>query len=176
MVTKSGLNKTGFFLENMVTKKYIIYTDGGCNPNPGLGGWGSVILTDNSKTELYGGEYDTTNNRMELLAAIFALSVVKEDAEIEVFTDSQYLKNGITAWIPGWKSRGWSRKGGSLKNVDLWQKLDNLNSSKKIKWQWVRGHSGNHYNERCDFLAGMARKALMNNSSCFSEGYKIFQD
>ena len=134
----------------------IIYTDGGCDPNPGVGGWGAILLYEKRSRELSGGEPDTTNNRMELTAAVKALDTLKRPCSVVVYTDSQYLKNGITSWLPGWKRRGWKRKGGVLKNVDLWKQLDQLVGHHDVEWRWVRGHSGDPWNERCDALAGQA--------------------
>lgn len=133
-----------------------IYTDGGCQPNPGVGGWGAVLLYNGHEKELSGGEPCTTNNRMELTAAVSALDALKRPCRVVLHTDSQYLRNGITSWLPAWKRSGWKRKEGPLKNVDLWQKLDALTQTHDVKWQWVRGHAGHLYNERCDELASMA--------------------
>jgi ribonuclease HI len=138
------------------TEQVIIYTDGGCDPNPGVGGWAAVMLYNGTERELSGGDPDTTNNRMELIAAVEALSALKRPCSVVLHTDSQYLKNGITQWLPGWKRKGWKRKGGELKNVDLWKQLDELAGRHAVEWRWVRGHAGNHFNERCDVLAGQA--------------------
>jgi len=136
------------------TKQVVeIYTDGGCEPNPGIGGWGAVLLYDGRRKELSGGELDSTNNRMELTAAIAALEQLKRSCQVVLYTDSQYLKNGVTAWLPAWKRRNWARKGGALKNVDLWQRLDAILDRHDIDWKWVRGHMGVPENERCDELA-----------------------
>lgn len=139
----------------------VIYTDGGCAGNPGPGGWGAVIIADGKKKELSGGERATTNNRMELMAAISALRAVKESEvlcarKIIVNIDSQYVKNGITVWIKSWKAADWktSRKS-PVKNQDLWQMLDELNSSLNVEWNWVKGHAGIKYNEICDNLCKM---------------------
>lgn len=139
----------------------VIYTDGGCSGNPGPGGWGAVILADGEKKELSGGEKATTNNRMELMAAISALNVIKKSEslcarKIIVNIDSQYVKNGITVWIKSWKAAGWkTARKSPVKNQDLWQMLDDLNSSLNVEWNWVKGHAGIKYNEICDSLCKM---------------------
>lgn len=141
--------------------KIVIYTDGGADPNPGPGGWG-VILIDRAtgrKKELSGGEAQTTNNRMELTAAIEALSALKKPCDIQFYTDSEYLRRGITEWLPGWQVRGWRRKGKEILNVDLWKQLGSLIEPHAITWEWVKGHSGNRYNERADQLATQAIRA-----------------
>ena len=136
----------------------IIYTDGGCSGNPGPGGWGVVISADGIVKQISGGEKFTTNNRMELLAAINALSIIKntlkfEDRKIIVNIDSQYVKNGITTWIKGWKAKGWiTADKKPVKNQDLWILLDELNSSLNVEWNWVKGHAGVEFNEICDSL------------------------
>jgi ribonuclease HI len=138
-----------------------IYTDGACRGNPGPGGWGAVLMTRGTERELSGAEAHTTNNRMELTAAIRALEALKRPCEIDLYTDSQYVKNGITTWILDWKRRHWrtaDRK--PVKNVDLWQRLDELVGGHKITWHWVRGHSGHPINERVDALANAAIDAL----------------
>lgn len=131
-------------------KKVTIHTDGACIGNPGHGGWAATLQFWNAKKEFVGGEIATTNNRMELQAAIQALSKLKESCEVDLFTDSEYLREGISTWIHAWKSRGWKRK---VKNKDLWLELDAAASKHKINWHWVRGHAGNPNNERCDLLA-----------------------
>lgn len=131
-------------------KKILIYTDGACLRNPGPGGWAAILECEGVRKELAGGEIATTNNRMELQAAIQALSALKEPCDIDLFTDSEYLREGITKWIQGWKARGWKKK---VKNKDLWQALDAVAAEHKVAWHWVRGHSGHPENERCDFLA-----------------------
>ena len=137
-----------------------IYTDGGCQPNPGTGGWAAIMLYGGKEKELSGAEPNTTNNRMELTAAVRALEALKRPCHVVLHTDSEYLKNGVSTWIHGWKKNGWKRKEGALKNVDLWQRLDELTSKHKIEWRWVRGHAGHDLNERCDVLAGQAIAAL----------------
>lgn len=136
---------------------YTIYTDGGCSGNPGPGGWGFVLLKDSVLiVEKSGGEKLTTNNKMELTAVIEALTFLKENgiAEAEVYTDSQYVKNGITSWIHSWKRNGWRTAGkGEVKNREYWVALDSLNSQLGISWNWVKGHAGIMWNERVDELA-----------------------
>jgi len=136
----------------------IVYTDGGCSGNPGPGGWGIVVIADGQEKQLSGGDKLTTNNRMELSAAIAALSVIKNTPQfagrsVIVNIDSQYVKNGITTWISGWKKKGWITAGKDpVKNQDLWMMLDELNSALNVKWNWVKGHAGIKYNEICDSL------------------------
>lgn len=132
-----------------------IYTDGGADPNPGTGGWGAVLIDEATERvkELSGGEPHTTNNRMELTAAIRALEALKQRCRVRLFTDSQYLKKGITEWLPGWIARGWKRKDGELQNEDLWRRLAELIRQHEIQWGWVRGHAGHRWNERADRLA-----------------------
>ena len=137
-----------------------IYTDGGCQPNPGTGGWAAILLYGGKEKELSGAEPNTTNNRMELTAAVRALEALKRPCHIVIHTDSEYLKNGVSTWMHGWKKNGWKRKEGALKNIDLWQRLDELTSKHTIEWRWVRGHAGHDLNERCDVLAGEAIAAL----------------
>ncbi len=139
------------------------YTDGACSGNPGPGGWGAVLIARNNtevlkERELNGGEALTTNNRMELLAAINALEALERPSTLTVVTDSIYVKDGITKWIHGWKAKGWKKKGGAIKNLDLWQRLDEAQARHHISWQWVKGHAGHPENERADELAraGMA--------------------
>jgi ribonuclease HI len=136
------------------------YTDGACSGNPGPGGWGAILIAREGATilrerELSGGEPLTTNNRMELMAAIAALEALDRPSSITVVTDSAYVKDGITTWIHGWKRNGWQRKGG-LKNADLWQRLDAATARHTITWEWVRGHAGHPENERADALARAA--------------------
>lgn len=136
-------------------KKVEIYTDGACRGNPGKGGWGAVLVYGDKKKELCGGEKETTNNRMELTAAIEALSALKEPCEVTMTSDSQYLINGITkGWAVSWREKGWKKadKSPSL-NPDLWQKLLDLLEIHKVEFVWVKGHAGHPYNERCDELA-----------------------
>jgi len=135
-----------------------IYTDGGADPNPGRGGWAAILLDPATGTvrELSGGEPRATNNRMELTAAIRALESLTRPCRVKLFTDSQYLRKGITEWLPGWIARGWRRKDGELQNEDLWRRLAELIGSHKIHWGWVKGHAGNKWNERADELATLA--------------------
>jgi ribonuclease HI len=134
-------------------QEVTIYTDGACDPNPGPGGWAALLINNKREQTLTGSERQTTNNRMELTAAIEALKALKKPSQVEFFTDSQYLRLGITDWIPNWRARNWHRKGGKLANVDLWQALDKYIQDHQINWHWVRGHSGNRNNQRVDRLA-----------------------
>ena len=135
-------------------KKVVIYTDGACSGNPGVGGWGALLLYGEHRKEIFGGEKETTNNRMELTAAIRALQSLKKPCFVEVHTDSNYLKDGITEWIQKWKKNGWRRADRKpVKNTDLWQELDDAIAMHKIEWNWVKGHSGNYGNECADSLA-----------------------
>jgi ribonuclease HI len=131
----------------------LIYTDGGCSPNPGVGGWGAIMRHGSQYKEISGGELDSTNNRMELMAAIESLQALKHRCKVRMVTDSQYVKNGVTQWMPSWKARGWKRRTGAIKNLDLWKQLDDLVQEHNIEWDWVKGHSGVADNERCDELA-----------------------
>jgi ribonuclease HI len=132
----------------------VIYTDGACKGNPGPGGWGAWLRAGAHEKELWGGELMTTNNRMELTAVIEALSLLKQPSRVTVHTDSEYVKNGITTWIHGWKARGWTTSDRKpVKNVDLWQRLDTLSHQHQVDWRWVRGHAGDPGNERADQLA-----------------------
>lgn len=137
----------------MEPKQVEIFTDGGCRPNPGKGGWAAILRYGDRERELSGGEANTTNNRMELTAAVRALETLKRPCHVVIHTDSEYLKNGITAWLPQWKRNGWKRREGMLKNKDLWQRLDELTREHAIEWKWVKGHAGHPLNERCDELA-----------------------
>lgn len=131
-----------------------IYTDGACSGNPGPGGWGAILRTGAHEKELFGGEADTTNNRMELMAVIEALRALKRPVKARVHTDSQYVQKGISEWISGWKRRGWKTADKKpVKNVDLWQALDTEASRHEVEWLWVRGHNGHPENERADALA-----------------------
>ena len=139
-------------------KNIIIHTDGACLGNPGVGGWAAILEYSGRKKEFSGGALATTNNRMELQAAIEALSRLKEPCEVEIITDSNYVREGITRWIHGWKARGWKKK--QIKNKDLWQALDAATAKHQITWKWVRGHTGVADNERCDALATGEAKRL----------------
>jgi ribonuclease HI len=135
-------------------KVVTIYTDGACKGNPGAGGWGAILKYGDAEKELWGGEPETTNNRMELMAAIAALECLKRGSDVVLYTDSQYLRQGITEWIFGWKKKNWrSSTGKPVKNVELWQRLDKATEPHKIEWRWVKGHSGDPGNERADQLA-----------------------
>lgn len=132
-----------------------IYTDGACSGNPGPGGWGVLMLYGEHEKELTGGEFETTNNRMELMAAIQALTALKRPCRVHLHTDSTYVKNGITEWIEGWKAKGWKNSSKKpVKNADLWMLLDDAVKPHNIDWIWVKGHSGDPGNERADALAG----------------------
>ena len=134
----------------------IIYTDGACVPNPGPGGWAALLRFSTYEKALTGSAPDTTNNRMELTAAVEALKALNRACQVEIYTDSEYLKRGITEWLPSWRRRGWKRKGGALANADLWQALEAALSRHTVTWHWVRGHAGNSHNERVDRLANAA--------------------
>ncbi len=137
-------------------KHVTIHTDGGCEPNPGPGGWAAVLEMDGHIRELSGGAPATTNNRMEMQAAIEALRVLPERSKVELFTDSQYLRKGVCEWLKGWKARGWKTATREpVKNQDLWQQLDSLVAGHTISWRWLKGHAGHKFNERCDVLAGV---------------------
>ena len=140
--------------------KYKIYTDGACSGNPGPGGWGAVILDQNDKQKnISGSEKNTTNNRMELLAAIMSLKKIKSNSEVIIFTDSTYVKNGITEWMKNWKKNGWKNSNKKpVKNKDLWVKLDKLCEANNVTWKWVKGHSTNEFNNLADELATKAIK------------------
>jgi len=131
-----------------------VYTDGGCRPNPGTGAWAAILQSGDHEREFVGGEYDTTNNRMELLAAINALEALKKPCDVIMVTDSQYVKNGITTWLPGWRARNWQRKTGEVKNLDLWKRLDVATKRHQIEWRWTKGHANDELNERADQLCG----------------------
>jgi ribonuclease HI len=137
-------------------KKIQIYTDGACSGNPGPGGWGAVLMYGEAKKEMSGGEPMTTNNRMELLSAITALGALKEQCEVLLYTDSQYITNAVNlGWLDSWQKRGWTRKGGEVKNIDLWTKLVKLLDQHSVRFIWVKGHAENEHNNRCDELAVM---------------------
>ena len=144
--------------------KIVIYTDGACKGNPGPGGWGALLrAADGAEKELCGGELETTNNRMEMMAVIEALSALKRPCHVILFVDSQYVLNGMTEWLHGWKAKGWRTAAKQpVKNVDLWQRLDALvhQSEHRIEWQWVKGHAGDPGNERADALANRGVEQL----------------
>ena len=147
-------------------KKVRIYTDGACSGNPGPGGWGAILIYGGNEKELSGGEAATTNNRMELISVITALQALREPCEVELYTDSQYITNAVNlGWLSSWQRRGWSRKGGEVKNLDLWVKLVPLLETHKVKFVWVKGHAENEYNNRCDKIAVMERRKLTNDPS-----------
>jgi ribonuclease HI len=146
-----------------VTPDVTIYTDGACSGNPGPGGWGAVLIAGGREKDICGGEPATTNNRMELMAAIQALETLTRPCKVELHTDSQYLRQGITQWIHAWRARGWltaDRK--PVKNEDLWKRLDAARQRHEVTWRWVKGHSGHPLNERADALArkGLAEARL----------------
>ena len=142
-----------------------IYTDGACKGNPGTGGWGALLKSDGTEKELFGGEAQTTNNRMELSAVIEALAALKRPCKVVLYLDSEYVRKGITEWIAGWKARGWRTAAKQpVKNVDLWQRLDALvqGAGHQIDWHWIKGHSGDPGNERADMLANRGVDAVRN--------------
>jgi ribonuclease HI len=138
-----------------------VYTDGGCAPNPGLGGWAAILINGAHRKELKGGEAHSTNNRMELMAAISALEALKKPCRVDIHTDSQYVRNGITQWIKSWKRNGWRTASKEpVKNVDLWQRLDAALHTHDVHWHWIKGHAGHEHNERADELVHEARAEL----------------
>jgi len=142
-------------------KKITIFTDGACRGNPGPGGWGALLRYADHEKKISGGESDTTNNRMELMAAIKALADVQECSEIGLYTDSQYVQKGITEWLPGWKKRQWKKSDNKpVKNVDLWKALDTQTQRHRVSWHWVKGHNGHIENELVDRLANQAIDSL----------------
>jgi ribonuclease HI len=146
-------------------KQVTVFTDGACRGNPGPGGWGAVLEFRGNERELCGGELDTTNNRMEMTAAIRALEALKEPCRVDLHTDSVYLKSGITEWLPGWRARGWrtaARK--PVKNQDLWQRLDELTQRHDVAWHWVKGHAGHDGNERADQLANAGLDRMLSQA------------
>jgi ribonuclease HI len=137
-----------------MSDEVVIYTDGACKGNPGRGGWGAWLRSDGRERELWGGEALTTNNRMELTAVIEALAALKRPCRVRVYTDSQYVRQGITTWIHGWKLRGWKTADKKpVKNEDLWRRLDDVARQHTVHWEWVKGHAGDPGNERADALA-----------------------
>ena len=141
-----------------MTPQVVIYTDGACSGNPGPGGWGAVLLSAGREREIWGGEPATTNNRMELMAAIEALNALKRPCRVELHTDSKYVQNGIREWMPAWKARGWKTAAKApVKNEDLWRRLDEARLRHEVDWRWVKGHAGDEMNERAD---GLARRGI----------------
>ncbi|GKS68681.1 RNase HI [Nitrosomonas sp. PY1] len=146
--------------------KVEIFTDGACKGNPGIGGWGALLKYDGHEKEIYGGEIHTTNNRMELLAAVRALEALKRACQVDLHTDSQYLKKGISEWIGDWKLRNWQTSAKKpVKNDDLWRMLDHLAQLHEIEWYWVRGHAGHEDNERADQLANLGVAMILNQKN-----------
>lgn len=144
-------------------KTIEIFTDGACKGNPGPGGWGALLRYGGHEKRLYGGELETTNNRMELTAAIEALKALKRSCKVELTTDSVYVKNGINQWLKGWKAKGWKTAAKKpVKNKDLWQELDEQVSKHQINWHWVKGHSGHPENEIADELANLGVEKVLN--------------
>ena len=150
-----------------MTPEVTIFTDGACSGNPGPGGWGAILISGAHEREICGGEPATTNNRMELMAAIQALEALKRPCKVELHTDSQYVRKGITEWIGGWKARGWKTADKKpVKNDDLWKRLDAARARHDVDWRWVKGHNGHELNERADALAGKGlREALESGSA-----------
>ena len=166
------LDKRGSISYTLLTVKSVtIYTDGACSGNPGPGGWGAILISGTHRKEISGGERKTTNNRMELVAAIEALKALKEPAIVNLFTDSVYLKRGMAEWLSTWKKNGWRRKSGKrllpVKNKALWQKLDRLVGRHRVTFHWLEGHAGHPENERCDELA---RQAIPHRQEQISHG------
>jgi len=147
----------------MSEKTITIYTDGACSGNPGPGGWAAIIIYNGIEKMVCGGEEFTTNNRMELLAAIKALEALKRSCKIDLYTDSTYVRSGVLEWMSGWKKKGWKNsKNQEVKNLDLWQELDELQALHTIDWHWVKGHSGDKYNDKVDYLAVKMRDKFKN--------------
>ena len=143
-------------------KEVIIYTDGACRGNPGPGGWGALIKFDAAEKEIFGGQNNTTNNQMELSAAIEGLSILKEPCDVNLFTDSKYVMDGITQWIQNWKKNNWKTSAKKeVKNKELWQQLDQLMSYHQVQWHWVKGHSGDPGNETADLLANKGIDSIL---------------
>ena len=148
----------------------VIHTDGACSGNPGPGGWGAILDYNGTRKELHGGEAETTNNRMELTAAIEALKALKRPVKVEMHVDSQYVKDGITKWIHGWKRNGWKTADKKpVKNAELWQALDEALHKHEISWHWVKGHAGHEHNERADELARLGMEP-------FKKSRKVLKD
>ncbi len=146
-------------------KNIQIYTDGACSGNPGIGGWGAILMYNNVKKEIFDGDLDTTNNKMELTAVIKSLESLKEKCEVDLYTDSKYVKDGITQWIYSWKKNNWKNsKKEDVKNKELWQKLDVLSKIHKINWFWVKGHDDTELNNRADELARAGIKKIKDST------------
>ncbi|MEZ5573173.1 MAG: ribonuclease HI [Halioglobus sp.] len=147
-------------------KRVEIFTDGACRGNPGPGGWGALLRYGDVERELFGGEANTTNNRMELQAAIEALKALSRPCVVDLTTDSVYVRSGITSWLAGWKQKGWKTAGRkAVKNVDLWQELDRENQRHEVNWHWVKGHSGHSENERADQLANRGLDQILSGKA-----------
>ena len=146
-----------------MTPKVVIYTDGACRGNPGPGGWGAILIAANgTEKQLCGGERATTNNRMELMAAIQALEALKKPCKVELHTDSQYVMKGITEWVRGWKLRGWKTAAKEpVKNEDLWRRLDEARARHDVDWRWVKGHAGHELTERAEELANLGMRQTL---------------
>jgi ribonuclease HI len=148
----------------------VIHTDGACSGNPGPGGWGAILVSGKHRKEIFGGEPLTTNNRMELMAAIAALEALKRPSRVDLFTDSEYVRNGISTWMDGWKLRGWKtadRK--PVKNVELWQRLDQARSQHEVTWHWLKGHAGHAENEQADALARQGMQPFLRKGQAAAE-------
>lgn len=160
-------------------KKVIIFSDGGCHGNPGPGAWAAVLQYGKHVREITGGIAATTNNRMELMAAIESLNLLKEACDIDFHTDSEYVRNGITQWLTGWKRNGWRTAAKKpVKNADLWQQLDAANARHTVRWHWVKGHAGNDLNERCDELVqeAIAKVKDSHSSAELASALKVFKE
>ncbi|TVP54867.1 MAG: ribonuclease HI [Halomonadaceae bacterium] len=145
-----------------MTERVIMYTDGACKGNPGRGGWGVVLRKGTVEKTLHGGERNTTNNRMELMAAIAGLDALKKPCTVAIYTDSQYVRKGISEWLQNWKRNGWRTAAKKpVKNIDLWQKLDELAQQHQIEWHWVKGHAGHPGNEQADALANQGAELML---------------
>lgn len=160
-------------------KKVIIFSDGGCHGNPGPGAWAAVLQYGKHVREITGGIAATTNNRMELMAAIESLNMLKEACDIDFHTDSEYVRNGITQWLAGWKRNGWRTAAKKpVKNADLWQQLEAANARHTVRWHWVKGHAGNDLNERCDELVqeAIAKVKDSHSSAELAQALKVFKE
>lgn len=155
-------------------RRVEIYTDGACRGNPGPGGWGVWLRTDGHEKQLFGGELETTNNRMELTAAIRGLRALRQPCSVVLYTDSEYVKKGITEWIAGWKQRGWKTAAKKpVKNADLWHDLDELAATQDVEWRWVKGHAGDPGNEKADELANRGIDELLASGETSFEGQQV---